>query len=133
MKITAKQYARAFYDSVANKSAKEVEQVAANFSELLKHNNDLGLFDSILREVEIVFRLEGGELEVNLISARKLSVAVVEQLKEYVAKKTGAKKIIFSEQVDASLIGGFVLRYEDKVIDGSIKNNLANLKKQLSN
>lgn len=133
MRITAKQYAQALYDSALDKNENEVEKVIARFIENLAHNNDIGLLEKILKEIELVFQMESGELKAKLTSARKLSAPVVTQLKNYVLEKSGAKKINFLEEIDESIIGGFVLEYNDKVVDGSIKNNLLNLKKQLSN
>ncbi|HPY08626.1 MAG: F0F1 ATP synthase subunit delta [Patescibacteria group bacterium] len=133
MKITAKQYARALYESTLNKTENEIEKIIARFVENLAHNNDLVIAEKISKEINLIFEVESGEIKTKLISARKLSETVVGQLKDYVIKKTGAQKINFLEEVDKSLIGGFILEYDDKVLDGSIKNNLLIFKKQLSN
>jgi len=133
MKITAKQYARALYESTLNKTENEIEKIIARFVENLAHNNDLVIAEKISKEINLIFEVESGEIKTKLISARKLSETVVRQLKHYVATKTGAQKINFLEEIDKSLIGGFVLKYNDKVLDGSIKNNLLIFKKQLSN
>jgi F-type H+-transporting ATPase subunit delta len=43
------------------------------------------------------------------------------------------KKVLLSAKVDADVLGGIVLRYEDNVIDGSLRRSLSDLKSTLRN
>jgi F0F1-type ATP synthase delta subunit len=45
---------------------------------------------------------------------------------------TGKKVIIEPEYVDTSLIGGVIVRVAGKLLDGSTRNKLAALKKEIS-
>jgi F-type H+-transporting ATPase subunit delta len=45
---------------------------------------------------------------------------------------TGYVKFEMNYVVDASLIGGIVIRIGDRVVDGSIKNKLEDMRKNLS-
>jgi len=51
---------------------------------------------------------------------------------DYLKVKTGAKKVILDEEIDKKLIGGFVLRYNSKVVDASLKTSLEDLKNKIS-
>jgi F-type H+-transporting ATPase subunit delta len=53
---------------------------------------------------------------------------VIEKLK----KEAGLKNVEVNTEVNPDLIGGFVIQYEDKMIDASIAKNLKELKKELS-
>ncbi len=41
------------------------------------------------------------------------------------------KIVLLKEKIDADIIGGFIVRVEDKLIDMSVRNNLEELKKKL--
>ena len=44
-----------------------------------------------------------------------------------------AKSISLTNVVDPSIIGGFIIRYDGKEYNASVKQNLNNLKKELTN
>ena len=49
MKISVQQYARSLYDSVYNKSEKEVKVILKNFVALLGRNRELNKSEEIIR------------------------------------------------------------------------------------
>lgn len=72
-----------------------------------------------------------GIAEVTVTSCKPLSAAMREKL----VKKLEAvykKKIILTEKVDETLIGGIVVKYGDTMLDGSVKTRLDNMQKQIS-
>lgn len=133
MKISPKQYARALADLLTGRDAKAMEKVIFDFVDFLVRNRDLDKEVAIVAELEQIFTTVSGEKKVKLKSARRLPEATKKQLKVFLAKKSGSSQIIISEEIDPSIIGGFVVRYDDKVIDGSLKHNLSHFQKQLSN
>ena len=58
---------------------------------------------------------------VEVVSAMPLS----DDEKKLVAKEVGSKDL--SYVVDPSILGGLVLRSEDRVVDGSVRSNLTEL------
>ncbi len=64
-------------------------------------------------------------------SAVPLTKEVRTSIIQRVAKATG-KDIQLNETINEDLIGGFVLRLDDKQIDSSVKSQLLSLKKQLN-
>lgn len=66
---------------------------------------------------------------VKLTSAIKLDSATVEQIVSALKTQAGITSIDLKEEIDESLIGGFVLQYGDKQIDASVQRSL----QQLSN
>lgn len=131
MKITVKQYARSLFELVETKSKSEVKDVIANFINLLVKNRDLNRADEILNELEKFWAEADGELKAEIVSARELGKEAKKLVIEYLKDKTKSEKIILEEKIDKKILGGFILRYEGKIIDGSLKNNLENLKAKM--
>ncbi len=133
MKISPKQYAIGLFELLAGQDKAAAEKTIASFVSFLAQNRDLEKEQAIVSELENIFALESGERKVELMSARNLPKETKEYLKAYLAKKSGSAKISISEEINPDIIGGFIVRYDDKVIDGSLKHHLSNFQKQLSN
>ncbi len=133
MKITPKQYAQGLYDLLDDQKQLEIKKIIVNFVEFLAQKRDLNKIKNIILELEKIFQDNQGEKEVTIISARPLNTAAKKYLKEYLIKKSQSNSIIIKEKIDSKIIGGFIARYEDKVIDGSLQYNLSLFRKQLSN
>ncbi len=89
---------------------------------------------NILGEIASEFLIQYNELKgvqkVSVTSSSKLSE---EQLKNFqkVAKDISGKEPVFTEHVDPSLIGGYILKVGDKQIDQSISSRLKDIKLKL--
>ncbi len=133
MKISAQQYAQSLFDSVIGKSEKEVKAILKNFVAILGKNRELNKEAAIAAAFIEIWNREHGEVVATLESARELGPTARETVVDYLKNKTDAKKISLAENIDKTLIGGFVLRYGSKVLDGSLKNSLNSLKNKISN
>ncbi len=131
MKFSAKQYAKALMDTIHETNPKDQDKVLDNFARVLAENNDLRLYDQIAEEFHKLDLAKQGIKQVEVTSAHPLSreneKAIVEELNKLVKTKIELKK-----QVDDRLIGGVVIQMEDQVIDASVKNQLEQLKNNLS-
>jgi F-type H+-transporting ATPase subunit delta len=133
MKISVQQYAKSLYDSVLEKSEKEIKAVLHNFVALLGKNRELNKAEEITRVFNELWNKEHGEINATLVSARELGPTARETVTSYLKEKTSAKKINLKEEINKKLLGGFVLKYDSKVLDGSLKTSLENLKNNISN
>lgn len=79
---------------------------------------------TILENIE----LDGDEAEVT--SALPLTEAEKKTVKDDVMKKLGSKASV-SFNVDPNILGGLILRVGDKVIDGSVVNQVQSLRESL--
>ena len=131
MKVSAKQYARSLFELTSKLSSEKTELVIRRFVSLLQDRHDLAQSDKIINELSLLLEQDKGELSAELSSAYELSVDSKKTIATYLENKLGANKINWTEKVDKSLLGGFVLRYQGFVLDGSLKNNLRKFKKQL--
>lgn len=132
MKISAQQYAISLHDSLEGKTEKkEVKEVLHNFVALLGKNNNLNKEAEIIEILEYTWNKENGELKAELTSARELNKEARETVVNYLKEKTDAKTVTLDEKVDKKILGGFILKYNNKIINGSLKNSLEELGAQL--
>lgn len=132
MKISVQQYAQSLYDSVEGKSEKEIKAILKNFVSILGDSRELNRATEIISAFNELWNKENGELAARLTSARELDKVSKEMVMDYLKEKTGAKKIILNEEIDKKIIGGFVLRYNSRVVDASLKTSLEDLKNKIS-
>lgn len=131
MKISAKQYAQGLYDLVAGKSEEDVAKVLRSFVGILARDRELNKEREIIDAFSEIWNKEDKELVANVTTARELMGESRNTIIEYLKKRTSSDKIALNENIDESLLGGFILKYESRILDGSLKTNLADLKVNL--
>ena len=65
-----------------------------------------------------------------IISVKSLDHDQIESVKHKIEELTD-KTVLLSEQIDDSIVGGFIVKIKDTVIDLSIKTQLEKLRTQL--
>ena len=89
---------------------------------------------SLIREIKDYFLKlyydENNKLPVIAIFAKELSEKQREQLVQKLEKKYN-KKIVLNVKVDKKIIGGGILKIGNEVINGSIKNQIEEIKKNI--
>ena len=109
------------------------EQVNAQGQNLIKVMAENGRLE-ILPEVSLLFaeyRNEWAkEVEATVVSATELTSEQQEQISVSLEKRL-ARKVKLNCSVDASLIGGVIIKSGDLVIDGSVSGNLSRLSDKL--
>lgn len=102
-----------------------------NFVRLLATNKRLEVLPQIAAQYEQLRAQYENELDVEVTSATALSAEQQSKLKASL-KKRFERDVRMSTAVDATLLGGAVIRAGDLVIDGSIKGRLERLASELS-
>lgn len=131
MKITSKQYALSLYETVRNKKDSEVRGAIKKFVEVVIYNNDISKVDRIISQFSKIWNREQGIVEVEFISSLELDKKIVKLLNNYMVELSGAENVVVSEKIDKGILGGVVIKYGDKVLDGSLKMNLREFSKFL--
>jgi len=131
MKITPKQYALALYGSIKDEKTEKIKVILNEFVNVLSKNNDILKSEKIILEFEKTWNKKKGIVEAEIISANDLDKPIVKLLNEYIAKLSGADQVISGQAVDKNLLGGVVVKYSDKIIDGSLRTRLNNLKEEM--
>ncbi len=92
--------------------------------------------ESILREVAATLDLlhdeQTGVVRATLTTAVELSGEDVKPFEQLLKKRLGGATVVLTREVDQSLVGGFRLRYGDKVIDGSVARSIHEIERRLS-
>lgn len=109
----------------------ELDDRGKKFLQSLADNDRLGLIGEIQTQFETLRAEEEKSLDVEVVSAYELSESQSAALKASLNSKF-QKEITIETRVDASLIGGAVVRAGDVVIDGSIRGKLAKLAETLT-
>ena len=130
-KITPKQYAQGLYEASQDHQGDELRIIFDNFLKLIWKNKDWKNLDKILRSFKKVYKQNKGLVEAKGASARHLSAELKNQIKDWL-KKNENQSVFLEEEIDETLLGGWVLRYEDTVYDLSLKNLISNLQKELN-
>ncbi len=125
MKISAKKYAVALFQSLKNKDEKEIKEVVERFVKLLATNHHLALGIRIIYHLDQLYKKAGLDLELKCSSARSLNKILIDNLAKHFQVS------IVKEELNQDLIGGIILRYQDKIIDASLKTRLKNLNNHL--
>ncbi len=108
------------------KPSKELEKVIM----ILAEKDRLGLIKDFESEFESFVNLRLGRLKAEIISAEELPGETVEAIKSKMEELFN-KKVEVETSIDPSIIGGFIVKVGDRILDASIKTQLENLKKAI--
>jgi F-type H+-transporting ATPase subunit delta len=101
-----------------------------NLGLLLISKDNLGLAEDISKQYRLLFDAHRGIEHAELTTAIPLD----EKDREVFSRRVGEileRAVTFDLQVDPSILGGFIARIGDTLIDGSVRNNLDTLGKNL--
>ena len=111
-----------------HKSFDFVSEDAFNVIKYLVKKGRVALSDKIRDSYLKIYYEKNNKLPVNATFVKELS----EKQREALIKKLEGKynrKIVLNLSVDENLIGGGIIKVGNQVIDGSIKNQIENMKK----
>ena len=131
MKITPKQCAESLYQAVVGKKDSEVKIAVENFVKVLINNNNISKTDEIIKQFVNVWNREQGIVEAEVVSAKKLDKKIVKLLHSYIVKLSGARKVLLRQEVDKDVLGGVMIKYKDRVLDGSLRMRLGELRRRM--
>ena len=110
--------------------AGQVDKLFLNFLKVLISKKRFLLWKEIETFFQKFYEKEKNIRRVELVTLSPLDKTLEEKL-EVVLKKKLSGKILFDRKIDETLIGGFILRYEGKEIDLSIRNQLREMSQTL--
>lgn len=96
---------------------------------IIKKKRELVLKD-IAEQYILIFKEEKGIITTTINTAVSLDSNLRKEIISLMEKET-KKKIDLIEKVDENLLGGFVLQYNDKLYDASIRRKLNKLRSEL--
>jgi len=110
----------------------KIDQRAKNFVKLLAENDRIKLLPEITALYEHYRAEAEGSIDAEVISAQEMNEAQLAKIAASLKARLG-KDVRLSSKVDASLIGGAIVRAGDLVIDGTVSGRLEKLSTTLVN
>lgn len=108
-----------------------IERHVRNLVAVLMDHRRVPFLERITEQLEKELDLRLGFAEAQITSARELGDAEKRSLETQIAKVTG-KKVRARFGLDASLLGGAVVRIGSTIYDGSVKGQLEKIKEAIS-
>ena len=109
----------------------KVNELSLKFILLIADQKREALLKAICEEFIKQYNQEHQIARVQLSTATKLTDAQRKEVLNFIDKNYDFNSVELEEIVDEELIGGLILRIEDKQIDGSIKRKLQDIKQEL--
>ena len=109
---------------------KQVHPYLVNFLKVLVENQGIGYLNECLEVYVKQYNKDNNIETITAITSVPLSNALFEKLKTKLESITG-KTVELTNTVDPSCIGGIVLEFDTKQLDGSVKSKLNTLREQM--
>jgi len=107
-----------------------VDENFLRFIKLLSENNRLNVISEILNLYDSYFQDEKNLKTAKIDTAIELDEKQLKNIKQALEKRL-KKEIILEQNIDPALLAGAVVRVDDLVIDGSLREQLRKLESQL--
>jgi len=107
-----------------------VSPLVFNVMGVLNSKGRLGLLHSVTQAYQDLLDEQLGKVEVDVIVAHRLDASALEQVRQRISQAL-KKDAVVHQYVDEKIIGGIVVRVDDKLIDASVKSQLEAMKRQL--
>ena len=124
--LSARQYAKVLFEITQDLQKKDLEEAVQKFIEMVVQNHAEKKLAEILNEFERYSKKMDGYVEMEVSSAFPLTEALKKNINEIFGGKT---EMTVTE--DASLLGGVVIKTENKIFDASLKTQLQKMKEQI--
>ncbi|MFZ2303246.1 MAG: F0F1 ATP synthase subunit delta [Minisyncoccia bacterium] len=132
--MKASWYAEALYGALEGKSESDGSQVLARFRAVLAARGHSAFLRFIPQELGKIIEREKNKNEVILVTADSKSLSKwVHAYDHYEKEGIIPKRATRRDVIDESIVGGFQIRANDILIDGSYKKSLVELYRQITN
>ncbi len=118
------------YKFVSSIFEKNMSEISLSLINLVIKNKRETYLPGIARNFKDLYRREKGIRSAELITAAEVDDSTIKSIRE-VIKNAFDSDVELTSSMDRDLIGGFVLKIEDRQYDASVASNLRKMKKQL--
>ena len=105
-----------------------VSPLTLNFFHLVAKNRRLFAAADIIKAFRTLAARGRGETQAEVTSAVALNDAQLRQLEDTLKASLGGKQVQITSKVDASLLGGLIVKVGSRMVDGSLRTKLNNLR-----
>ena len=107
-----------------------VSPLVMNFLLVMNDKGRLRLLKQVADAYGALLDEQNGKVEVDVTVAKKLGREQLAEVRERVSQALG-KDAVVHQYVDEDIIGGLILRVEDKLIDASVRNQLDMIRERM--
>ena len=110
--------------------AKGGSKLFGNFLKVVSRHGRLDVIRTIHRQAKAMYDKTRGCIRVTVTTATPIDAPLLVKIAERLRSRLGAQPIV-TQAIDPTLIGGIVVRVGDTVYDGSIANQLEDIRQQM--
>ena len=112
--------------------SKNFNDLTLNTFEKIIYNNRDHILENICEKFLELYNKHKNIQDVTLTSAVSLDKSSLEKIKSKLKTLT-TRSVSINQKIDLNIIGGFILKVDDKMYDASYRTKLKNIKKTLLN
>jgi F-type H+-transporting ATPase subunit delta len=102
-----------------------------NFLKILSDNGREEILEDVLLRYEELVKEHLGRVEVQVTTAVELSDEEIERIKDRLGGVLEGREVILNTSVDPDILGGAVFRFGGRMVDGSVRGQLASLREEM--
>jgi F-type H+-transporting ATPase subunit delta len=110
--------------------ANRVSPLLVKFLHVANLKGRLGLLASFANAYDELLQARKGIVEADVTVVRRLDEASMENIRQRIGAAL-KREVVLHQYVDEKMLGGMILRVQDKMIDGSIRTQLQTLRQKL--
>ncbi|GAB6086248.1 F0F1 ATP synthase subunit delta [Alkaliphilus crotonatoxidans] len=118
-------------DIIAKILQGRISQEVLNFLYILVDKRRQNHLQDIVQAYVAMVEEANNMVEAVAITAKPMEAAEIERLQAKLSMTSG-KNITLKNEIDHKIMGGVLIQIGDKIIDGTVKNRLSQMKEQLS-
>jgi len=119
-------------ETLLSDKLKDIEQPVINLLYLLLANGRIDMLNAVIHEYRQMIDDSKGVVRAEVVTAVPLDTETRDKVSGRLSDILKKKIIIEPESTDPGLIGGFIVKVGGKLLDGSTRSALNNLKKEIS-
>ncbi|MFM1807752.1 MAG: hypothetical protein RLZZ242_477 [Bacteroidota bacterium] len=119
--------------SILDELFKDLSQVTKDLLKVLSENDRLELLDDIAERFVALLAKHRGQVRATLTISSPEQKDALEKTVLNLLNEQGYSNVLLQVEVDAALIGGFVLKLDDLLYDASVAGKIKRVKKEFSN
>jgi F-type H+-transporting ATPase subunit delta len=109
---------------------KNLSPTALNFMKVIAKHGRLGILRPIIRSANSLWEVRKNEISVRLELAHPVEESLQQQMIALIGQRLGKKPLV-TVVINPDLIGGFVVRSGDQVLDASVRTNLERARQEM--
>jgi F-type H+-transporting ATPase subunit delta len=109
---------------------KDLSPTALNFMKVIAKHGRLGILRPIIRSANALWQVRLNEISVKLELAHPIDESLQQHMIDVIGQRLGKKPLV-TVVINPELIGGFVVRAGDRVLDASVRYNLERARQEM--